>query len=547
MTALNRRSLLLSTGGLFAGMAVAGLAGCSSTPTPSSTNAATNFDKNAFTELTTTVSTSAGDKEVVYHFWKPIVYVSKPVDADHQSLVISVPVRIDGKEVDASRAPIIFANAVGGYFPASVANAAGVGEAAMEMGGGAGGRPGGGERPSGMPPGGFPSEMPSGMPYGMPSGMPPGAPGADANAMNGSHGERINLAKLALASGYVVVEPGCRGRTLVDSSGKYYGVAPAALVDLKAAVQFLKANKDSVPGNTERIVTTGVSAGGALSSLLGASGGSTLYAEELSAIGAASGSNEVFASGAWCPITDLEHADGAYEWNWGGMTAGSGSVDPTVSRELAESFTTYQASLGLKDKSGTQITAANYSDYLLKTYLQPAASSYLAKLSEADRTAYLAKNTFISYANGTATFTWQDYLTHVGTRKKLAPAFDAFDLSSGENNLFGTGTTSARHFTDYSAKHDASGATSLDADIEARLKQMNPMYHLDQQGSSRTTRWWLRVGTNDTDTALTVVSNLALKLENLGDTVNTKYYWDEGHGANSDAEDFLAWVAEITV
>jgi hypothetical protein len=42
------------------------------------------------------------------------------------------------------------------------------------------------------------------------------------------------------------------------------------------------------------------------------------------------------------------------------------------------------------------------------------------------------------------TFTWADYLTHVGARKKSVPAFDAFDLSAGENNEFGSATTANR-------------------------------------------------------------------------------------------------------
>ncbi|MFD7608257.1 hypothetical protein ACFWAN_49235 [Streptomyces mirabilis] len=71
-----------------------------------------------------------------------ITYVASPVDAKYQSLNVSVPVKIDGKAVDATNAPIVFANAVGGYMPSSVADATGVGGAEMTGGmptGGAGG------------------------------------------------------------------------------------------------------------------------------------------------------------------------------------------------------------------------------------------------------------------------------------------------------------------------------------------------------------------------------------------------------------------------
>ncbi|WP_019057363.1 hypothetical protein [Streptomyces prunicolor] len=45
-----------------------------------------------------------------------------------------------------------------------------------------------------------------------------------------------------------------------------------------------------------------------------------------------------------------------------------------------------------------------------------------------------------------------------------------------------------------------------------------------------------------TDTALTVAANL----DNLGDDVNHIYYWDEGHGANTDPGDFITWIAQVT-
>ncbi|MEU9053891.1 hypothetical protein AB0D37_26350 [Streptomyces sp. NPDC048384] len=162
--------------------------------------------------------------------------------------------------------------------------------------------------------------------------------------MVNARGGMVSLPKPALAAGYVVVEPGARGRTLKNSAGEYYGVAPAAIVDLKAAVRYVRFNKDRIPGNVDRIVSSGTSAGGALSSLLGASGDSPLYAKHLKTIGAADASDAIFATGAWCPITDLEHADGAYEWNWGSTATSSGAeVDRTVSKELRSQFAEYPA------------------------------------------------------------------------------------------------------------------------------------------------------------------------------------------------------------
>ncbi|KUM72433.1 hypothetical protein AQI70_24410 [Streptomyces curacoi] len=89
----------------------------------------------------------------------------------------------------------------------------------------------------------------------------------------------------------------------------------------------------------------------------------------------------------------------------------------------------------------------------------------VAALPDADRESYLAANTFITWSGGRAAFSWADFLTHVGARQKSTPAFDAFDLSTGENNLFGKGTTQARHFTLYSLRHYSGGSARLDSDL----------------------------------------------------------------------------------
>ncbi|MFG3202750.1 subtype B tannase [Streptomyces sp. NPDC048192] len=486
------------------------------------------FDPDAYTRLTTSVTgTDGSTHSVTYHFWKALTYVADPVDEKYQSLNVSVPVEIDGTAVDASDAPILFANSVGGYMPSSVADATGIG------GGGMGG---------GMPGGGAPSGAPS---------ASASAPGANGNT-NATGGALSTNQLLALAAGYVVVEPGARGRTLENSAGEYYGTAPAAIVDLKAAVRYVRFNKGRIPGDTDRIVSAGTSAGGALSALLGASGDSPLYEKYLSELGAADASDAIFATGAWCPITDLEHADGAYEWNWGANAAQSTGkvVDQTVSKELRAQFAEYQAALRLRGLNGFgPLTARNYDAYLLEQYLQPSATRYLAALSDSDRAAYLAKNTFITWKNGRASFAWDDYLTHVGARKKTTPAFDAFDLSAGENNEFGAGTTESRHFTAYSAENDTTGLSTrrIAADIPEKLRLMNPMYHLVEKVNGRRSKhWWIRLGASDTDTSHVVSANLAAAAAGLGDKVNHLYYWDKGHGANDDPGDFIAWIAKVT-
>ncbi|MER5279480.1 subtype B tannase [Streptomyces sp. NPDC002809] len=541
--AVKRRTVVMgigATAGVVAagGIAVNAQASAAGKGDSTAPSAALVFDPDDYTELTETIKDAAGtDHVVTYHFFKPRNYVTAPSDDTHQSLVVSVPVTIDGKAVDASRAPVVLANAVGAYMPSSVATATGVGQAALEMGSMGGGT------------GGAPSGAPGGTPSGMPSGMPSGGPGGGGTGgVNGM----VNLARLALVAGYVAVEPGTRGRSLTASDGTVYGTAPAVIVDLKAAVRYVRFNKGRIPGDTDRIVSTGTSAGGATSALLGASGDSPIYDTYLKKAGAAPASDAVFATGAWCPITDLEHADGAYEWNWGALVAQSTGkvVDQTVSKALQAQFAEYQASLKLRGLNGYgALTARNYDDYLLTTYIRPSATKYLAALPDSERTAYLAENPFITWSRSKATFTWADYVTHIGTRKKTTPAFDAFDLSAGENNEFGEGTVESRHFTAYSLRNDTTGLTGkrLDSDIPEKLDLMNPMYHLvKKRNPNRSKHWWIRLGTGDTDTSHVISANLAAALDNLGDDVNHSFYWDQGHATNADPGDFIAWIAKVT-
>ena len=43
-----------------------------------------------------------------------------------------------------------------------------------------------------------------------------------------------------------------------------------------------------------------------------------------------------------------------------------------------------------------------------------------------------------------------------------------------------------------------------------------------------------------------LAQKLHAALSGKGDNVNTRYYWGAGHGANEDAEEFMAWIKNIT-
>ncbi|PWW02791.1 hypothetical protein DFQ01_10867 [Paenibacillus cellulosilyticus] len=190
-------------------------------------------------------------------------------------------------------------------------------------------------------------------------------------------------------AGFIYVYSGMRGRNNgYDDSGNltYSGGAPWGVTDLKAAVRYLRFNEASLPGNTDSIFVFGHSGGGAQSSVMGASGDSSLYYDYLKSIGAAMYdadgnyiSDAINGVMAWCPITSLDYADEAYEWNMGQYITAGTRADSTwtsaLSDDLAGAFASYLNELGLKDEDGNVLTleqttdgiytAGTYYDYLL--------------------------------------------------------------------------------------------------------------------------------------------------------------------------------------
>ncbi len=156
---------------------------------------------------------------------------------------------------------------------------------------------------------------------------------------------------------------------------KRTGCAPALIVDMKAAIRYMRYNAGVVPGDVEKIITNGTSAGGALSALAGATGNAKEYEPYLKEIGAATARDDIFAASCYCPIHNLEHADAAYEWLFQKettyhrmnfeMTPEGPKMTPIVgkldeeqqelSKELKAAFPAYVNSLALKDESGNEL------------------------------------------------------------------------------------------------------------------------------------------------------------------------------------------------
>ena len=200
-----------------------------------------------------------------------------------------------------------------------------------------------------------------------------------------------------LKHGLIYVTCGCRGRDSVDATGRFVGKAPISLVDLKTAIRFLRHNREALPGDWEKIISVGWSAGGAMSALLGLTGDDPRYEGYLKAAGAFTDeSDAVFAAQIYCPIVDLEHADLAYEWCFGAdATCEDSPAGPAetmtpfkaaLSRALAGRYIEYLNGLDLRHPATGAALRLNadgrsgsFYDYLMSA-LSDAATDFLHRL-----------------------------------------------------------------------------------------------------------------------------------------------------------------------
>ena len=387
----------------------------------------------------------------------------------------------------------------------------------------------------------------------------------------------------ALKEGYVVVIPGTRGRNSVQNN-IYTGRAPKAILDLKATIRYLRHFDKQMPGDAERIITDGTSAGGAMSALMGATGNNPEYAELLKAMGAADERDDVFASVCYCPIIDLEHADMAYEWLYQ-QTDTRQALDDThrgYTRELAAMFPVYLKSLNLKKPDGTPLAADNYLDYLKSEIIRAAQIAKNAGADIPDSIGFSftseAGDMFAAPINGgmrpmmqggqppkgmrpmrggmgrkqvgeyITDLDMQKYLNYVVSTQALkgVPAFDSqiegINSASGENEEFGDKTGSSVNFTDFTAQKN--GTTVSDA-IRQNVRLLNPMSFVGDGKTTVATHWYIRHGARDRDTAFPVPVNFATKLQNVGKDVNFLLAWNRPHSGDYALDELFQWIAGI--
>ena len=198
--------------------------------------------------------------------------------------------------------------------------------------------------------------------------LPVNTPGYSAMSAPTGYSSSMGYGSIAdyTGAGMIVLFAGARGR---DAG------APAGVTDFKAAIRYARYNADLLPGDMDSIFSLGMSGGGAQSAVLGATGNSALYDPYLEAIGAVmTESDAVKGSMCWCPITNLDVADEAYEWNMGSTRTGLSEENQAYSDGMALAFAGYINQLGLTDDDGNVLTlteseegiwqAGTYYDYV---------------------------------------------------------------------------------------------------------------------------------------------------------------------------------------
>ena len=472
------------------------------------------FDVKNYESMSTTVD----NKEIKYRAFEYIPYVANPIDIDQQYMNIYVPEEYFNNGTvngyNTQTAPIFMPNAVGGYMPSQA-----------------------------MTP-----KVKNGQP---------------------------NSVLYALSRGYVVASPATRGRTNKASDGNFIGKAPAVIVDLQAATAYLHANDSVMPGNANRIITNGTSAGGAVSLLQGAAGNSSDFQPYLQALGAATAATNVYAVSAYAPITNLDAADMAYEWSYNGITSfnkvsmGQGELpqanvggnsappqrtiqrvnlnadDVAYSNLLNEHFPDYVNNLQLHDSVGRVLkldkngygTFKNY----VKEFIVAAANKAQAKGTD------LSKHTYLVRDNKTGTIkdiNWEAYNRFV-SRSKAPGAFDSRSNDSGENNLFGTSTTDNNHFTITAALHDTTSNPEAYVQNAKVVTMMNPMNYLGSPAATNAQFYRIRYGTADSNTSVAIPLIVGTRAQNLGYKVDMATPFNVDHSGDYDLDELFNWMDNI--
>ena len=209
-----------------------------------------------------------------------------------------------------------------------------------------------------------------------------------------------------------------------------------------------------------------------------------------------------------------------------------------ASDQLKALFPDYVNSLGLKDRQGHTLMlnedgTGSFADYIKSIYAASAQSAL-------DAGEDLSSLDWLTIENGLVKDVDLAKYAAWATRLKAAPAFDKFDLSSGENDEFGTSDNTPRHFTGFALTRDKKmGATMATWDD---IRRMNPLYFIGQKGVTVAPHWRIRHGAKDRDTCLAIPVILALTLQNNGYDVDFFSPWGKGHAGDYDLTELFDWA-----
>ena len=381
-----------------------------------------------------------------------------------------------------------------------------------------------------------------------------------------------------LKHGFVICFVGERGINITNSDKEVIGRGAVGLADLKAGVRFLKHNSGKFPGDTDKIISSGVSAGGAVSSLLGTTGNSTEYDGYLREMGAVMDeTDDVFATQAYCPITDLEHAPLAYEWMWAENSNYTGYSDFTaaLTGKFTAAYAKYVNGLGLTDENGEPLTlnedgtkGGTLYDWLIEKY-EAAFEDYVQNQgknpSDADKYDWLSYDGTEAKLSDSAL---SELVLSYNGRYKPCIAFDDLKYGSlGDNGVFGKQLTkygqegASRHYSqdvadiigelkddfpeEYAEYYQSYYDESHDEDVVHTAKILNPYNYVSDPDTVTSKYFRITVGTTDPHTSPTVSAVLALLLQNAGVNVEYELMWNQIHTDADTANGFIDWVESI--
>ena len=380
-----------------------------------------------------------------------------------------------------------------------------------------------------------------------------------------------------LKQGFVLVFSGARGRADYDKNNNDIatGKAPVGLADLKAGIRFVKANAANLPGDVNKIISNGMSAGGAMSTLLAVSGNSHEFDSYLEEMGAVMDqTDDVYAAQIYCPIIDLENADFAYAWMFQNDTSAKAQemsdFQKAMGANMYEAYIDYFNALaltvdGVSYELGEDGRSGSFYDFLLEQY-GASYSVYAAKnnLSAADA-AWL---TYDAASGTTSVSSLEDVVAYHNNRSKVTPSFDSLGLTSSENGVFGSSTASlpdadfVRHFSvpvteqiallqadfpsEYAEYYEAYKHDSDLSEVQEMVRLYNPYTYLNAGDTDMAQHIRVCVGTQDSDTSPSISATLVLKLRSLGIDTEYNMIWGLGHTDADYADAFEAWVNSIS-